>query len=218
MLKLLRKPQPEIVIGRVELRTRGPSHPPRVEEDFLDAQLGDDVRMGADPAGSGRDLAKEFVQPKAVAPVLERVDPNEHAIHLQELARTSSCVSSSYTAGSAAMPSAASSSKIRWKREFCGSPVRAPRGRRARGWRPFPMTVGTCRSLSGLRHQPRQASLEGGTQRDGLKTERRARSPDLEAFLAPRRSPAQGVVLRLPAQVLPAAHAYSVSAPPGWKL
>ena len=54
-------------------------------KDLLRAHLEDHVRMSADPDSSGGDVPQHRVEHRAVLPVGSRIDPDEHAVELQEL-------------------------------------------------------------------------------------------------------------------------------------
>jgi hypothetical protein len=52
---------------------------------LLGAHLEDHIGMGAHPDAACRDLAQQRVEIGAVAPVVNRVDPDEHAVKRGEL-------------------------------------------------------------------------------------------------------------------------------------
>jgi hypothetical protein len=54
-------------------------------EHLLGAHLEDHIGMGAHPDAARRDLAQQRVEIGAVAPLVNRIDPDEHAINHGEL-------------------------------------------------------------------------------------------------------------------------------------
>jgi hypothetical protein len=54
-------------------------------EDLLGAHLEDHIRMSAYPDASRRDLAQQRVEIITVAPLVDRVDPDEHAVERGKL-------------------------------------------------------------------------------------------------------------------------------------
>jgi hypothetical protein len=52
---------------------------------LFDAHLQRHVRMRADPHGTIRDIAQHGIEREPVPPILDRMDPDQHAIHRQQL-------------------------------------------------------------------------------------------------------------------------------------
>src|SRR5215470_18929707 len=73
-------------LGRsIEGRVAAPTHRAGTMEHLLGAHLEDHVGMGAHPGAACHDLAQQRVEIDAVAPLVNRVDPDEHAIERGEL-------------------------------------------------------------------------------------------------------------------------------------
>jgi hypothetical protein len=54
-------------------------------EDFLHPHLMNNVRMGTDPHAACRHIPQQRIEHEAVAPLGERVDPDEHAVATEKL-------------------------------------------------------------------------------------------------------------------------------------
>src|SRR5262245_48352234 len=54
-------------------------------KDFLGSHLEDDVRVGAHPDALRGDVAQQGVKTGAASTVLNRVDPDEHAVQREQL-------------------------------------------------------------------------------------------------------------------------------------
>src|SRR5262249_28369118 len=67
-------------LGRsIEGRVAAPAHRAGTMEHLLGAHLEDHIGMGAHPDAARRDLAQQCVEIGAVAPLVDGVDPDEHA-------------------------------------------------------------------------------------------------------------------------------------------
>jgi hypothetical protein len=69
----------------VEMRVGAPAEVPGAMQDLLYAHLEDDVRVRADPRTARRHIAQQRVKHRARLALVNRIDPDQHAIDLQEL-------------------------------------------------------------------------------------------------------------------------------------
>jgi hypothetical protein len=78
------EPFVEVFDRWIEIRLGTPAQLARAIEHLLDAQLENDVRVGAHPYPPRGDLSQQRVKPTAVFAATQRVYPNEHAVHREE--------------------------------------------------------------------------------------------------------------------------------------
>ena len=76
---------PHLFDGLIQMRIAPPPEIAGSVKDFLGSQFQDDVGMCADKNTCGRQLAKHGIENRPVLPVLNRIDPYEDAVDLQQL-------------------------------------------------------------------------------------------------------------------------------------
>src|SRR5262245_12377876 len=81
----LRQLAAELLQRRIEPRVGAPAQGASLIEDFLRVHLQDQVRMRAHEHAVARHVAQERIEPRAVAVLADRVDPDEYAVDAQEL-------------------------------------------------------------------------------------------------------------------------------------
>jgi hypothetical protein len=74
----------EVFSRKIEVGIGAPSQPTRAVEHFLDAHLENDVGVGAHPHPVRSDVPQQVVKARSVLAVIQRIDPDEHAVHGQE--------------------------------------------------------------------------------------------------------------------------------------
>jgi hypothetical protein len=74
----------EVFNRKIEVGIGAPSQPTRAVEHLLDAHLENDVGVGAHPDPVRSDVPQQEVKLRSVLAVIQRVDPDEHAVHGQE--------------------------------------------------------------------------------------------------------------------------------------
>src|SRR4029077_3561607 len=74
------------LLGRaVQVGVGAPADIASVEEHLLRPQLSNHRRVSGDPHTSGCHIEKQRVEIRAIGPVLNRIDPDEYAVQLQQL-------------------------------------------------------------------------------------------------------------------------------------
>ena len=75
----------ERIDSAIEVGIGAPAEMPRGVKDLLHPHLERHIGMRTDPHAAGRNIAQHRIEPEAVLAVGDRIDPDEHAIHLQQL-------------------------------------------------------------------------------------------------------------------------------------